>query len=131
VDYKTGNLKYAKEKFVRPDDKTPNGGDYWRQAVFYKLLIEHDRTKDWQVVNTVFDFIEPINDGEYHKEHIAITQEDIETVTGQIKTVYQKILAHEFNTGCGRKDCEWCHFVRSNFTQPGNILELAGDVETE
>ncbi len=131
VDYKTGNLKYAKEKFVRPNDSTPNGGDYWRQAVFYKLLVEHDRTKDWHVVDTVFDFVEPVNDGEYHKEHILISQEDIETVTGQIKTVYQKIMAHEFNTGCGRKDCEWCHFVRSNFTQPGNILELAGDVETE
>src|ERR1700743_876188 len=131
VDYKTGNLKYAKEKFIRPNDNTPNGGDYWRQAVFYKLLVEHDRTKDWHVVDTVFDFVEPVNDGEYHKEHILISQEDIETVTGQIKTVYQKIMAHEFNTGCGRKDCEWCHFVRSNFTQPGNILELAGDVETE
>jgi DNA helicase-2/ATP-dependent DNA helicase PcrA len=131
VDYKTGNLKYAKEKFVRPNDNNPNGGDYWRQAVFYKLLVEHDRTKDWHVVDTVFDFVEPINDGEYHKEHILISQEDIDIVTGQIKTVYQKIMAHEFNTGCGRKDCEWCHFVRSNFTQPGNILELAGDVETE
>ncbi len=131
VDYKTGNLKYAKEKFARPDDKTPNGGDYWRQAVFYKLLVEHDRTKDWQVVDTVFDFVEPVNDGEYHKEHILISQEDIETVTGQIKTVYQKIMAHDFNTGCGKKECEWCHFVRSNFTQPGNIMELAGEVETE
>jgi DNA helicase-2/ATP-dependent DNA helicase PcrA len=124
VDYKTGNLKYAKEKFARPNDNNPNGGDYWRQAVFYKLLVEHDRTKDWQVVDTVFDFVEPVNVGEYHKEHIAISQEDIDTVTGQIKTVYQKIMTHDFNTGCGKKDCEWCHFVRSNFTQPGNILEL-------
>ncbi|MDB5025778.1 MAG: ATP-dependent helicase [Mucilaginibacter sp.] len=127
VDYKTGNLKYAKEKFLRPNDNNPNGGDYWRQAVFYKLLVEHDRTKDWQVVDSVFDFVEPINVGEYHKEHITISQEDIAIVTDQIKTVYQKIMAHDFNTGCGKKDCEWCHFVRSNFTQPGNIMELAAE----
>jgi DNA helicase-2/ATP-dependent DNA helicase PcrA len=127
VDYKTGNLKYAKEKFLRPNDSNPNGGDYWRQAVFYKLLVEYDRTKDWKVVDTVFDFVEPINVGEYHKEHITISQEDIAIVTDQIKTVYLKIMAHDFNTGCGKKDCEWCHFVRSNFTQPGNILELAED----
>ncbi|MDB5153715.1 MAG: ATP-dependent helicase [Mucilaginibacter sp.] len=127
VDYKTGNLKYAKEKFLRPNDNNPNGGDYWRQAVFYKLLVEHDHTKDWQVVDTVFDFVEPINVGEYHKEHITISQEDVAIVTDQIKTVYQKIMAHDFNTGCGKKDCEWCHFVRSNFTQPGNIIELAGE----
>jgi DNA helicase-2/ATP-dependent DNA helicase PcrA len=127
VDYKTGNLKYAKEKFLRPGDNNPNGGDYWRQAVFYKLLVEHDRTKDWQVVDAVFDFVEPINVGEYHKEYITISQEDIAVVTDQIKTVYRKIMAHDFNTGCGKKDCEWCHFVRSNFTQPGNIMELAGE----
>ncbi|MDB5137530.1 MAG: ATP-dependent helicase [Mucilaginibacter sp.] len=131
VDYKTGNVKYAKEKLLRPNDNNPNGGDYWRQAVFYKLLVEHDHAKDWNVVDAVFDFVEPINDGEYYKEHISISQEDITTVTEQIKTVYQKILAHDFNTGCGKKECDWCHFVRSNFTQPGNILELAGEVETE
>jgi DNA helicase-2/ATP-dependent DNA helicase PcrA len=131
VDYKTGNLKYAKDKFQRPNDANPNGGDYWRQAVFYKLLIDHDRSKDWQVADTVFDFVEPINDGEYHKEHLLISPDDVSVVTEQIKTVYQRILAHDFNTGCGRKECEWCHFVRSNFTQPGNILELAGEEETE
>jgi ATP-dependent DNA helicase UvrD/PcrA len=129
VDYKTGNLKYAKDKFLRPDDNNPNGGDYWRQAVFYKLLIDNDRAKDWQVVDTVFDFIEPVNPGEYHKEHVLISSEDVALVTEQISTVYGKIMAHEFNTGCGKEDCEWCHFVRSNFTQPGNILELAGGAE--
>ncbi|MEO6850566.1 MAG: PD-(D/E)XK nuclease family protein, partial [Mucilaginibacter sp.] len=127
VDYKTGNLKYAKEKLLSPNDKNPNGGDYWRQAVFYKLLVEHDRTKDWHVVDTVFDFVEPINPGEYHKEHVPISAGDTAIVTDQIKTVYQKIMAHDFNTGCGKADCEWCHFVRSNFTQPGNIMELAGE----
>ncbi|HVV54436.1 MAG TPA: ATP-dependent DNA helicase, partial [Mucilaginibacter sp.] len=129
VDYKTGNLKYAKEKFLRPNDKIPNGGDYWRQAVFYKLLIDNDRAKDWQVVNTVFDFVEPVTPGEYHKEYVSITPEDVTVITEQISTVYQKIMAHDFNTGCGKEDCEWCHFVRSNFTQPGNILELAGGAE--
>jgi DNA helicase-2/ATP-dependent DNA helicase PcrA len=126
VDYKTGNLKYAKEKFLRPGEGNENGGDYWRQAVFYKLLIDNDKSKDWHVVDTVFDFVEPVNPGEYHKEHILITEEDTAHVTGQIQLVYQKIMAHDFNTGCGKEDCEWCHFVRSNFTQPGNILELLG-----
>lgn len=129
VDYKTGNLKYAKEKFIRPNDNNPNGGDYWRQAVFYKLLIDNDKGKDWQVVNTVFDFVEPVNVNEYHKEYVNITADDIALVTEQIQTVYQKIMAHDFNTGCGKESCEWCHFVRSNFTQPGNILELAGGAE--
>ena len=129
VDYKTGNLKYTKNKFARPDEGDPNGGDYWRQAVFYKLLVDNDRTKDWHVVDTVFDFVEPVNPDEYHKEHVNITPEDTALVTEQISAVYQKITAHDFNTGCGKQDCEWCHFVRSNFTQPGNILEMVSGAE--
>jgi DNA helicase-2/ATP-dependent DNA helicase PcrA len=130
VDYKTGKLKNAKSKLIRPTDDQPNGGDYWRQAVFYKLLIDNDPTNDWEVVSTIFDFVEPINEGEYHKEKIVITPEDTATVTDQITTVYQKILAHDFNTGCGKKECDWCHFVRSNFKQADNLTELEEGVDS-
>ncbi|MEO8887425.1 MAG: ATP-dependent DNA helicase [Mucilaginibacter sp.] len=129
VDYKTGKLKNAKSKFLRPTDDAPNGGDYWRQGVFYKLLIDNDPSNDWEVVSTIFDFVEPINDGEYHKEKIIITPDDIEIVTDQIKTVYEKIQAHDFNTGCGKKECDWCHFVRTNFKQADTILAISGDEE--
>ena len=123
VDYKTGKLKNALKKFLRPTNEDPNGGDYWRQAVFYKILIDHDRTNDWQVVSTIFDFVEPVKDGEYHKEKLFITNEDTDTVTEQITTVYQKIMAHDFNTGCGKKECDWCHFVKSNFNQVEGVME--------
>ena len=129
VDYKTGKFKNAKDKLLHPTNDQPNGGDYWRQAVFYKILIDHDRTNDWQVVNTIFDFVEPIKDGEYHKEKVFITPEDTDVVTTQIKEVYQKIMAHDFNTGCGKKECDWCHFVKSNFKQADGVLvdELDGE----
>jgi DNA helicase II / ATP-dependent DNA helicase PcrA len=123
VDYKTGKYKNAKNKFSRPNDDEPAGGDYWRQAVFYKLLIDHDRTLDWEVISTEFEFVEPISEGEYHKEKVVITPQDVEQVTNQIKDVYQKILNHDFNTGCGKKECDWCHFVRSNFEQTGEMVE--------
>jgi DNA helicase-2/ATP-dependent DNA helicase PcrA len=129
VDYKTGKLKNAKDKLKRPTEEKPEGGDYWRQAVFYKILIDNDRTNDWEATTTIFDFVEPVSEGEYHKEKIVISPEDIETVTGQIITVYQKIQAHDFNTGCGKKECDWCHFVRSNFKQVDDMLTLAADEE--
>jgi len=127
VDYKTGKLKNAKDKFIRPTTDNPNGGDYWRQAVFYKMLIDNDRHKDWEVTGTTFDFIEPISEGEYHKEKIVIIPGDEATVTRQLTDTYQKIMAHDFATGCGKEECSWCHFVRSNFKQPGNILEGGED----
>ncbi len=122
VDYKTGKLKNAKDKLKRPEEGNPNGGDYWRQAVFYKILIDNDRALDWEVVSTLFEFVEPVND-EYYKEKIVITPEDTAEVTEQITTVYQKILAHDFNTGCGKKECDWCHFVKSNFKQIGGVMQ--------
>jgi DNA helicase-2/ATP-dependent DNA helicase PcrA len=128
VDYKTGKLKNAKDKFNRPTTDDPNGGDYWRQAVFYKILIDHDRTNDWEVVSTEFDFVEPVKDGEYHKEKVVITPQDVHDVTQQIKTVYQRIQEHDFNTGCGRKECDWCHFVKSNFEQPRAMLSEESEV---
>lgn len=128
VDYKTGKLKYAKDNLKPPNNERPNGGDYWRQAVFYKILIDNDRSIDWEVVSTKFEFVEPVGEGEYHKEKIVITPGDIIEVTDQIKTVYQKIMAHDFNTGCGKKECDWCHFVRSNFNQVGSIMEEENNI---
>jgi DNA helicase-2/ATP-dependent DNA helicase PcrA len=123
VDYKTGKLKNAKKKLGAPDDDQPNGGDYWRQAVFYKILIDNDRTLDWEVVSTVFEFVEPVEEGEYAKEKVVITPEGTALVTEQITTVYKKIMAHDFNTGCGKKECDWCHFVKSNFNQAVGVMQ--------
>lgn len=113
VDYKTGKYENAKKKLLQPNENEPDGGDYWRQAVFYKILMDNDKTNDWQAVSTVFEFIEPVGD-EYKTEKIIVTPEDITTVTQQIKTVWQKIQNKEFNTGCGKADCEWCNFVKTN-----------------
>jgi len=113
VDYKTGKYENARKKLVVPNDKEPNGGDYWRQAVFYKILLDNDTTNDWQAVSTEFDFIEPVED-EYKVEKIIITPADITTVTHQITDTWQKIQNKEFKTGCGKPDCEWCNFVKAN-----------------
>ncbi len=129
VDYKTGKVKYAKDKLSGPTNEHPYGGDYWRQAVFYKILIDHDHSLDWEVINTIFEFVEPVNEGEYHKEKIVISPQDTEEVTEQIKTVYQKIMAHDFNTGCGKKECDWCHFVKSNFKQVGNVMQEEENID--
>jgi DNA helicase-2/ATP-dependent DNA helicase PcrA len=114
VDYKTGDIDKAKDKLTPPGDKDPNGGDYWRQAVFYKILVDSYEQKDWKVVSTEFDFVEPDKKKEYRKAKITITPADITTVIQQIETTWQKIQNREFYTGCGRADCHWCNFVKTN-----------------
>src|SRR5690606_30735604 len=93
VDYKTGNVDNALPKLKGPSDKTPLGGDYWRQAVFYKLLVDNYEQKDWKVVSTEFDFIEPDKKKIYRKEKIVITPQDTETVINQITQTWEKIRA--------------------------------------
>ena len=114
VDYKTGDPEKAKERLQGPSDKDPNGGDYWRQAVFYKILVDNYEQKSWKVVSSEFDFIEPDKKKIYKKEKIIITQQDVDKVCGQIKTVWDKIQDHDFYIGCGKEDCHWCNFVKTN-----------------
>ncbi len=114
VDYKTGDVDKAKDKLQPPNVKNPNGGDYWRQAVFYKILVDSYEQKDWKVVSTEFDFVEPDKKKEYRKEKIVIKPEDITTVTQQIVETWKKIQDRDFYTGCGDADCHWCNFVKTN-----------------
>jgi len=117
VDYKTGDYEKAiKEykKFELPNERHPNGGDYWRQAVFYKILLDNYKLKNWQVVSTEFDFIEPNKQKVYHKQKVQITPQDVTTVTQQIVSTWEKIQNKEFYTGCGKEECPWCNFVKDN-----------------
>jgi len=126
VDYKTGDPDKAIAKLKGPHDKDPNGGDYWRQAVFYKILVDNYSAKDWKVVSTEFDFIEPDKRKNYRKEKLVITPADITTVTEQITTTWQKIQDRDFYTGCGKEDCHWCDFVKTN-----NLAVALHEVEEE
>ena len=114
VDYKTGDYEKAKEKLQPPNEKNQHGGDYWRQAVFYKILVDNYEQKNWKVVSSEFDFIEPDKKKNYQKQKLVIKPEDITTVTQQIKTVWEKIQNREFSIGCGKEDCHWCNFVKTN-----------------
>jgi DNA helicase-2/ATP-dependent DNA helicase PcrA len=116
VDYKTGNVNsdYTKKKLLAPNADNPNGGDYWRQAVFYKILIDNIDDKDWKVVSSEFDFVEPDKNKGYQKRKIFIEPEDIGIVKQQLTEVWNKIQARDFYTGCGKEDCTWCNFVKEN-----------------
>ena len=114
VDYKTGDPDKAIPKTKGPSDKEPNGGDYWRQAVFYKILVDNYEQKDWKVISTEFDFIEPDKKKNYRKEKVIIAPADITTVTQQITSTWEKIQNREFYIGCGKEDCHWCNFVKTN-----------------
>lgn len=63
---------------------------------------------------TEFDFVEPDKKKEYRKVKITITPDDIRAVSRQILETWEKIQKREFYTGCGKPDCHWCNFVKTN-----------------
>lgn len=128
IDYKTGNPG-KKEYLSPPNDKNPIGGDYWRQMVFYKLLLENNPERQYKVTLGAFDYIEP--DRKTGRPHdlfyVPLTQSDETTVREQLKYAYGRIMNHDFDTGCGRKDCSWCQFAKkySIIRQPEeNFVEI-------
>ncbi len=130
VDYKTGNPKYSQRNQLQPpSDKNENGGDYWRQMVFYKILLDNfpeGRQKNWQMIKGLFDYIEKDDSGEFVRHYVPVSDADVQTVKHQIKANYQKIMDHKFSIGCGKPDCDWCNFVKTN-----NLAVALHDVEDE
>ncbi|MDX2195750.1 MAG: ATP-dependent DNA helicase [Cytophagales bacterium] len=124
VDYKTGKSDHdhLKKKFQRPkpdasidsDHQDIHGGDYYRQLVFYKILIDEDKKLNRKMVHGEMDFIEKNKDGNIVKHGMEITKEDIDIVTAQILETYKNIMEMNFYTGCGKEDCTWCNFVKDN-----------------
>ncbi|TDW99921.1 ATP-dependent helicase [Dinghuibacter silviterrae] len=114
VDYKTGDPDKAAPKLKPPGERIPDGGDYWRQAVFYKILLDNYPSKNWEVVSTEFEFVEPDAKKQYVRRKVAITPADMATVSDQVRRVWERIQARDFYTGCGKPECHWCNFVKEN-----------------
>ncbi len=121
VDYKTGNPDFCTTQVSPPNDKQPLGGDYWRQMVFYKLLIEAQPERYWRVQIGKFDYVEPSRKtGEYVQKVVPVFEQDEAIVKAQIKDAYGRIMNHDFDEGCGKPDCHWCNFARQyELVRPG------------
>jgi len=114
TDYKTGSPDYAtRYQLSGPTDAHPDGGDYWRQMVFYRILLEHfPPARDWKMTRGIFDFIEKNKKSEFVRYTVPIDDNSVRIVRQQIRDVYAKIMNREFDTGCGKEDCTWCRFAR-------------------
>ena len=130
IDFKTGNWENAIKKCKPPKDDPKEGnyeetygGDYWRQMVFYHLLIDNFTEKSWKMHRGEMNFVEPDKHDNFHKEVFNIRPEDAAIVKQQIKDTYLKIKSHQFETGCGEDNCHWCNFVKFYLKKQVHITE--------
>lgn len=112
TDYKTG--KYDTQKLKAPDEKNPIGGDYWRQIMFYKLLLDADKRNDFNLRIGTMDFIEKDKQDKYQRKAFEISTQETAIVGDQLVQAYADIKNHIFTPGCGDERCRWCNFVLRN-----------------
>lgn len=101
TDYKTGKPKSRNEIMgkTRAADAS-----YYRQLVFYNLLLNKFKDGFYKMKSGELDFVEHAK-----KEKFEIPAQDIKDLEVQIKEVVGDILSLKFwNEKCNEKDCEWC-----------------------
>jgi DNA helicase-2/ATP-dependent DNA helicase PcrA len=87
------------------------GGDYWRQLVFYKLLYDADASMTQRFRSTYISFIESDDAQKYYRQDLTISKRDEDFVRNQLKTTYEYIQNKVFGPGCGRTSCRWCNLL--------------------
>lgn len=102
VDYKTGKAKSRNQIAGLTKD---SDGNYYRQLVFYKLLLE--RSGEYKVKSAELDFVEGPK-----KEIFAPSDKEVSELEVEIKAMAKSVLAGEF-FGCKEKDCKYCGLAKA------------------
>ncbi len=107
TDFKTGKPKTRND--ILGNTKSSNG-DYFRQLVFYKLLLELEGKYEMQ--EGVIDFVQRKDNGQMIRESFEVTGGDLEKLKEEIHEVSQKIYKLDFwNSRCDKHSqgkCEYC-----------------------
>jgi DNA helicase II / ATP-dependent DNA helicase PcrA len=123
IDFKTGraDTTKAKENMQLPSEKNEYGGSYWRQMIFYSILLDLHPYKSKRMIKGSFiylqqkDYTQPLTTKEVYP-----STSDTEKLHHWISNVYQNIMEHKFSTGCGKEDCTWCNFAKTHVLQFNN-----------
>jgi len=105
-DYKSGNPDSISKKLKSPAKEDLIGGHYWRQMVFYDLLLMADPKIKRGMSAGYILALEPRKDGSLLERNVHVTEDDRTIVKNQILDTWQKIQRLEFEKGCG--ECAWC-----------------------
>jgi DNA helicase-2/ATP-dependent DNA helicase PcrA len=116
VDYKTA--KPMSRNAIEGKTKDANG-DYKRQLVFYRLLLDRYDDHRYAMDCGMIDFVEPDENGRFKREEFEISEDEVTALETEIKRVSKEILMLAFwNSRCDDRDCEFCHLR--------NIMHIEG-----
>ncbi len=104
IDYKTTKPKSVNQIL----GKTKNdNADYYRQLIFYKMLIDLD--KRWDLKETELIFVKPNDRGVYLSRKFEISEKEVAELKAEIIRVADEIINLKFwDKKCDEKDCPYC-----------------------
>lgn len=106
VDYKTGNPKSRND--ILGETKNSEG-NYKRQLVFYKLIIDNFEKGRFNMNSGSIDFIEPAKNGKYRCEKFEVTDAEVKELVDVIKKSALEIISLSFwQKKCEDTECEFC-----------------------
>jgi len=106
VDYKS---KQPESRNAIEGKAASSDGNYKRQLVFYKLLLDADPQKKFKMASAVIDFLEPNERGIFKQEQFEILDTEVEELKKVILAAADEIVNLKFwDKQCGEKDCEFC-----------------------
>lgn len=111
LDYKTGKPK--SRNFIEGKTKTSNG-DYKRQLVFYKLLLDQYKKDNLRMEEGIIEFVEPDKKGKYRRESFEVEEEEVFDLKRTIENATKDIINLSFwKDTCDDDKCSYCRLRAS------------------
>jgi DNA helicase-2/ATP-dependent DNA helicase PcrA len=111
-DYKTREGMSVNE--IKGETKNSTG-DYFRQLVFYRILLADEGRWKGKTITPALVFISPDKKGRCPTVALPIAPEDIATVKGQVQSLIDSVWNGEIaSKECDDPACEWCALSRAS-----------------
>jgi len=108
-DYKTKSA--MSEAAIKGETKNDDG-NYFRQLIFYKILLAESSFYRGQTIEPALVFVKPDNKGRCPTVSIPIAAEDISRVKGEIGVLLESVWTGRILTEtCGDPKCEYCQLM--------------------
>lgn len=123
IDYKTGKAK--SENDIR--GLTASGdGNYYRQLVFYKLLLAKDGRYDMS--EGALHFVEPDEKGKCIVRRFAITDEEVGALENELIQAAQAVAdGSAFTSVCDPEHCDYCDLVGFLSNSGSSVISTTPD----
>ena len=111
-DFKTGKAKSRNELLGKTKKENK---DYYRQIVFYKLLLSLYKKGQYKMNEGVIEFVESAVEGDIRSESFSIEEIEVKELIQSIHDMKDSVLNLSFwDHICKDKECDYCR-LRSHF----------------